>query len=336
MAATTDATDMSPAVSASSPLLPNGVYVPTIAFFDEADEVDVKTTMTHAIFLAESGVSGLVVHGSNGECAHLSREERNRITSTVRSALDASDFVRMPLVAGCGAQSTKETVELCCDAAANGAGFALVLPPSYYGGLLTTDHVVRHFHAVAEASPIPVLVYNFPGAAAGLDLSSDAVLKIAAHSNVAGVKLTCGNTGKLARLAADAPPTFFVAGGSADFILQGMVVGAHGTISGLANLCPRACMRIMELASQGKMLEARRVQAVVARADWVAIRTGFVGVKAALNAYYGYGGLPRKPCEFPSDAELTSIRDGFSEVMALERSLCEQAGRALETAEVAA
>ncbi|KAK1953526.1 dihydrodipicolinate synthase [Colletotrichum sublineola] len=306
--------------------LPAGVYVPTLAFFTESDEVDTNTLERHIVRLINAGVAGIVVHGSNGEAVHLSREERNAM---IRCAADTihqeAHDVRVPLIAGCGAQSTRETIQLCRDAGRAGASHALVLPPSYYGPLLDDDAVVRHFYDVADASPVPLLVYNFPAAASGRDLSSDAVARVARHPNVVGVKLTCGNTGKLARVADDVPEGFFVGGGSADFILQGHVVGGHGTIAGLANLAPRACARVIELAARGDMAEARRLQAVVARGDWVAIRTGFVGVKAALGHFERYGGAPRKPCAAPSPEELKDIVEGLNELVQLERRLEEEA-----------
>lgn len=301
--------------------LPDGVYVPTVAFFKANDELDLEAIQRHAIHLAESGVAGLVVHGSNGEAVHLSREERSQVIQSTRAALDEADHHLMPVIAGCGAQSTRESIQLCRDAAVAGANLAILLPPSYYGGLLDTTKVVQYFHDVADASQIPVMVYNYPGACSGLDLSSDTILQIAKHPNVHGVKLTCGNTGKLARIVDSAKPGFFVAGGSADFILQGLVVGGHGTIAGTANLVPRACVRICELYQSGDLKEARRLQAIVAKADWIAIQTGFAGVKAALQHFKGYGGEPRKPCTTPNEEQMKMIREGFTEVLALEESL---------------
>ncbi|KAF9873861.1 putative dihydrodipicolinate synthetase [Colletotrichum karsti] len=305
--------------------LPDGVYVPTLAFFTDAEEIDTNTLERHLVRLINAGVAGIVVHGSNGEAVHLTREERS---SMIRCAADTihqeGNDVKIPLIAGCGAQSTRETLQLCRDAAKSGATHALVLPPSYYGALLDEDKITQHFYSVADHSPIPLLVYNFPAAASGLDLTSDAVLRVAQHPNVVGVKLTCGNTGKLARVADAAPEGFFVAGGSADFILQGQVVGANGTISGLANVAPRACVRVMELTAKGRLDEARRLQAVVARGDWVAIKTGFVGVKAAIGHFEQYGGAPRRPCVRPSDEELRVIADGLSELHQVERQLEEE------------
>lgn len=304
-----------------STLLPMGVYVPTVAFFDAEDELDIKATQGHAIRLANAGVAGIVVHGSNGEAVHLSNQERIIVIAATRAALQTEVEHSMPLIAGCGAQSTKETISLCKDAYKAGATHALVLPPAYYSSLVDKNGLCAHFRIVADASPIPILIYNFPGAANGVDLTSDEILELSHHPNICGVKLTCGNTGKLARIAASAPPGFFVGGGSADFILQGQVVGGHGTISGLANICPKACVRIMTLFDQGKFKEARQLQAVVARADWIAIQTGFVGVKAALQEFYGYGGNPRLPCTQLEGDTLKRIRQGFAEAIEVETNL---------------
>ncbi|KAF4547725.1 4-hydroxy-2-oxoglutarate aldolase-like protein 1 [Elsinoe fawcettii] len=297
-----------------------GFYVPTIAFFDPATEdVDVETTRKHAVRLAEAGVTGLVTHGSNGEAVHLSHEERRLINSATRNALNSAGYTDMPLIVGCGSQSTRETITLCREASESGGQFALVLPPSYYGGLLSTDLVQQYFLDIADASPLPVIIYNYPGACSGLDLSSDTIIKLSQHRNIVGVKLTCGNTGKLVRIAAGATGPFLTMGGSADFTLQTIAVGGDGTIGGLANVFPRACMKLLQAASAGKGIEAQEIQRVVARGDWVAIKGGFIAVKVALQAFYGYGGLPRRPCATPSAQAIASMKSEFAELWDLEQ-----------------
>ncbi|PWY71060.1 dihydrodipicolinate synthetase family protein [Aspergillus sclerotioniger CBS 115572] len=306
------------------PLRP-GIYVPTVAFFTEpSEDLDLATTALHATYLAQAGVTGIVVQGSNGEAVHLSREERNLITSTTRQALD-THAPSTPLIVGCGAASTRETIQLCQDAAAAGGDYTLILPPSYYKSLLSSEDILAHFRLVASASPIPVLVYNFPGASSGLDLSSDDILALAEHPNIVGVKLTCGNTGKLARIAAEAKPGFLTFGGSADFTLQTLVAGGHGVIGGVANLIPRLSVKVMELYQAGQVAEAQRLQAVVARADWQAIKGGFVAVKSALQSYRGYGALPRRPCVVPSELQVTALKEAFAEALDAERQLEKQA-----------
>jgi dihydrodipicolinate synthase/N-acetylneuraminate lyase len=314
--------------------LPNGVYVPMLAFFTASDEVDTAATQRHTARLLAAGCAGLVVHGSNGEAVHLSRRERRviieAVVDAVRHEADHPHPHQVPIIAGCSAQSLRETVELCAEAAQSGATHAIILPPGYYASLLTKDAVVRFFHDVADASPIPVLIYNFPAAANGVDLESDTIARIAEHPRIVGVKLTCGNTGKLARVVAEVGASrrdFFVAGGSADFILQGMVVGAHGTVSGFANLAPHACARIIQLFEAGQLEAARALQAEVARADWLAIRYGFVGVKAAMPMFHGerdrQSAEPRRPlARFGDESkEAEEIRDGMKGMIEIERAL---------------
>jgi dihydrodipicolinate synthase/N-acetylneuraminate lyase len=226
----------------------------------------------------------------------------------------------MPVIAGCGAPSTRETIQFCKDSGEAGADAVLVLPPSYYKALVSSESMHAHFQAVADASPVPVLIYNFPGASSGLDLSSDDILALSAHPNIIGCKLTCGNTGKLARIAA-AKPDFLTFGGSADFTLQTLIAGGAGIIGGVANMIPRSCVRVMELYRSGKVQEAQKMQAVVARADWAAIHGGFIAVKTGLQSYRGYGGLPRRPCVVPDVKAAAAIHEEFREGMELEKAL---------------
>jgi dihydrodipicolinate synthase/N-acetylneuraminate lyase len=308
------------------------------AFFTPTDTIDIPATQRHTARLLAAGVTGLVVHGSNGEAVHLSRRERRAIieavADTVRHETDSLQHP-VPVIAGCSAQSVRETVELCREAREAGATHALVLPPGYYRGLMDSDGVVGFFETVAERSPLPLVVYNFPAAANGVDLDSDVLLRLAGNARIVGVKLTCGNTGKLARLVEGAPRVrsgkgdFFVGGGSADFILQGLIVGAHGTISGFANLAPRACVRIGELFEEGRVDEARELQHEVAKGDWLAIRYGFLGVKAAMPIFHGPAeascAVPRLPFKrLEEDGEaVKEIREGMSGALEIEKRLAE-------------
>ena len=308
------------------PMVP-GIYVPTLAFFDPVTEdVDTEATAHHALRLAEAGIAGLVTQGSTGEAVHLFHQERSLITATTREALDNAGFSRLPVIVGCGAQSTRETLGLCKQAAAAGGDYALVLPPAYYQGQFSKETVLEFFTDVADQSPVPILIYNFPGVVAGLDLSSDTITALAKHPNIVGCKLTCGNTGKLNRIvdatraASISHPGsgFMCLGGSADFTLQTLVGGGSGVVGGSANLAPKTCVRLFDLVKQGQLEDARRLQAVVARGDWAAIQGGVVGTKAALAATLGYGGFARRPLPRPSKGECGRWRDAFAELMALE------------------
>lgn len=307
-----------------------GIYVPTLAFFDPAsDEVDTETIFQHAVRMAKAGVAGITTQGSNGEAVHLSHKERDLITSTTRKALDDAGFGYLPVIVGCGAQSTRESIELCEEAAAAGGDYALVLPPAYYQGLFSPETVKAFFQDVATASPIPLIIYNYPGAVSGLDLTSDVIIELAQHPNIVGCKLTCGNTGKLNRIAAATQATtvsdpgsgFMCMGGSVDFTLQTLIGGGSGVIGGVANIAPKACVKLAELVEFGKFPEARKLQAVLARGDWAAIQGGIIGTKAGLVSHFGYGGFARKPLPRPNKEETRKWRDAFEELVALEKSL---------------
>lgn len=312
--------------------LTRGIYVPTVAFFQpDTEELDVKTVGRHAVRLAKAGVAGIAVQGSNGEAVHLLHEERSVVTQTTRAALDAAGFTGMPIIVGCGAQSIYEAVSLCKQAAAAGGDYALVLPPSYYCGLFDgAATVLEFFTAVADASPIPILVYNYPGATPGVDINSDTLTALSRHPNVAGCKFTCGNTGKLGRVAAAAKAAgddFLCFSGSCDFTLPAMAAGGAGVIGGLGNVAPRASVKVFDVAEKQGVLsaEAVRLQEVVGRGDWVAIQTGLVGVKVALNEYAGYGGWSRRPLPRPEGDKAKKIVDDLKELMELENSLPDKA-----------
>lgn len=321
------------------PLTP-GVYVPTPAFFnDDAEEsLDLETLALHALRLARAGVAGLAVQGSNGEAAHLLDAERAAIVRATRAALDGAGLTALPLIVGTGAQSTRETVELCRQAAECGGDAVLVLPPGYYQGLFDADAVARFFAEVADASPLPVVLYNFPGAVAGLDLSSDVIIRLGReHPNIVAAKFTCGNTGKLGRVAAalnssekkhsgdesacSSNGDFLCFAGSGDFLLPALSVGAVGVIGGIANVAPRAVVKLYDAFRDGRREEAQQIQEIIGRGDWTAIQSGIIGVKVCLQEYDGYGGWARKPLPRPDGDRRESIVKGFKELMILERSL---------------
>ena len=311
------------------PLVP-GLYVPTVAFFDPVtEELDLATVGKHAVRLVQAGVVGITTQGSNGEAVHLTASERKQVTAATRKALNDANFHEVPIIVGCGSQSTRATVELCREAAQSGGDYALVLPPAYYKTLFSSDSVLEYFRDVASMSPIPIVIYNFPGAVSGLDLSSTDIIELAKHPNIIGCKLTCGNTGKLNRITSATRATtfsdngsgFMCMGGSADFTLQTLIGGGSGIIAGLGNISPKACVEIMTLFEAGDLKEARKMQAIVARGDWTAIQGGVVGTKSALQSYFGYGGYGRKPLPRPGKAEAGKWAKGFEELMQLEKSL---------------
>ena len=277
---------------AESPMLRGGIYPPVPTFFDEQDELDLVTLRRHIQRLAETGLAGYVVMGSNGEAVHLATEERARVIEAARDAAGED----VPILAGCGEQSTWATIANCQQAARSGANAALVLPPFYYKGRMDSRALLAHYQAVADNSPLPVVIYNMPASTGGLDLDAPTICALAEHPNIIGVKDSAGNMVKLSQIYTGTPSRFRVFAGSAGYLLPALDVGAVGAVAALANVFPREVCRLQELFNAGKLEEARLLQARLAPANTAVTATfGVPGLKAALEHTAGYGGRPRAP-----------------------------------------
>lgn len=311
-----------------APLRP-GVYAPTMTFFDPVTEdLDIPAIQNHAVRLARAGLVGLVTMGSNGEAVHLSDSERNAVTRATREALDSAGFPDVSVMVGCSAMSVRGTIELCKAAQAAGGDSTLLIAPSYYRYAMDNATIKDYFLRVADGSPIPIMLYNYPGAVAGIDLDSDLILELSKHPNIIGTKFTCGNTGKLARVAqelgtdAQGEKTSYMSfTGMADFFLQGLLVGANGVIAGGSNVAPRACVRVYKLFEEGKIEEAVRAQKLLSKGDWVLTKHAIPGTKSALQSYFGYGGVPRLPLQPLDEAGVERVKTGIAELMEWENSL---------------
>ncbi|EPQ58331.1 aldolase [Gloeophyllum trabeum ATCC 11539] len=296
------------------PLKP-GIYAPIPTFFlPDSEDLDVPSFEQHVVRVAKAGVGPLLA-GSMGEAHHLSHGERTTLIKAARKALDGAGLSDFPIIAGTGSGSLRETLQLCDEAAEAGADYAIVITSGYFAGALDKRALKAFYTEVAEKSPIPVMIYNFPGASGGIDIDSDLITELATECpNLCGVKLTCGNVGKLTRVCAtvsdasfsslhprkNAAAPFLVLGGFIDFLVPAAYANGHGAITGLANVAPHACSRLYALAEQSKadasvLPEALRVQGIVARADYTIAKYSIAGTKYLIEKLYGYGGVPRKP-----------------------------------------
>lgn len=275
-----------------------GIYPPLPTFFDDQENLDLHAYQHHISRLAATGITGFVVMGTNGEAVHLTETERALVIATAREAAGPHAQV----IVGCGDQSTRATLAHCEQAAQNGADVALVLPPFYYKGRMTPSALIAHYQAVADHSPLPLVIYNMPASAAGIDLDAQTICTLAAHPNILGVKDSAGNMAKLAQIVAAVAGQdnshFSAFAGSAGYLLPALVVGAVGAVAALANIFPREVCRVQELFDAGQLAEARQLQALLAPANTAVTTTYSVpGLKAALELTAGYGGRPRSPLQ---------------------------------------
>lgn len=271
--------------------LPGGIYPPVPTFFAENEDLDLSTYRQHIRNLAHTGIAGYVVMGSNGESVHLSGDERLQVIEAAREAAGAQAV----LIAGCGEQSTRAAIANCQSAQRAGANFALVLSPSYFKGRMQEAALLAHYRAVADASPLPIVIYNMPASAAGLDLNAATICALAAHPNIVAVKDSAGDIAKLAEIVAQAPADFGIFAGSAGYLLPALSVGAQGAVTALANVLPRQVCQLYMLFERGQLAEVRQLQARLTPADTAVSTWSVPGLKAALEITAGYGGRPRLP-----------------------------------------
>lgn len=305
-----------------------GVWAPAITFFDPAtDELDFTSQATYYKYLSESGLTGLVILGTNAETFLLTREERAALIQCARKSVAPT----YPLMAGVGGHSTKQVLEYISDASEAGANYILLLPCAYFGAA-TSETVIRNFYAqVAEKSPLPIVLYNFPGVCNGVDLSSSLIASLAStHPNIVGVKLTCGSVGKITRLAALFPPSrFAVFGGQSDFLLGGLSVGSAGCIAAFANVFPKTLSKIYTLYKAGKMDEALVLHQKASLAE-EPCKAGIASTKYAASVYSAKrAGIqdaevklrPRRPYEPTTEVVQKKIQEIMSELAEIEAGL---------------
>ncbi|EZG01880.1 hypothetical protein H106_07923 [Trichophyton rubrum CBS 735.88] len=305
-----------------------GVWCPAVTFFDPAtDDLDLPAQKEYYAYLARSGLTGLVILGTNAEAFLLTREERAQLISTARAAV-GPDY---PLMAGVGGHSTRQVLQYIQDAVTAGANYVLVLPPAYFGKATTPAVIRAFFREVAESSPLPVVIYNFPGVCNGVDLDSEMITAIAQdNSNVVGVKLTCASVGKITRLATVlAADRFSIFGGQADFLIGGLSVGSAGCIAAFANVFPKTISKVYELYKAGRVGEALKLHQKAALAE-SPCKSGIATTKYAAAVFSAKAAgienaegrmRPRRPYEPPTDAAKENVKKVMAEVALIEESL---------------
>ncbi|MHC4202782.1 MAG: dihydrodipicolinate synthase family protein [Planctomycetota bacterium] len=241
--------------------------------------------------LCTTGVRGLLALGSNGEYVYLSEAEKRGVVETVVDAA-AEDIVVM---AGSGCESTAETIRLTRDCAELGAHAALVITPAYYGGKMSPAALIAHFRAVADASPVPVLLYNVPKFT-HVNLLPGTVRELATHPNIIGIKDSAGNVAQLGELVSTVGEDFGVMVGTAGALYPALDLGCTGGILALANVAPAECVRVYDLVGAGRLDEARDLYLRLLPVNEAVTATfGIAGQKAAMDMLGYFGGEPRMP-----------------------------------------
>jgi 4-hydroxy-2-oxoglutarate aldolase len=236
-------------------------------------------------------LTGYVAIGSTGESVLLTSDEAEQIWKVIREAAAADKI----LVAGTGMESTMETIARCRRAASIGYHAVLVKTPHYFKSGMTTQALENHYRAVADASPVPVLLYNIPQNT-GISMSADLVARLATHPNIAGIKESSGNVPLLAEIVQSTPADFQALAGSASAVLGALAVGAAGAILGVACFLPELCSDIYAAWRAGDSASARDIQlSVLPASRKIVAEMGPAGVKYAMDRAGYFGGPPRPP-----------------------------------------
>lgn len=237
-------------------------------------------------------LSGYLVLGSTGESVLLSDDESERLVEAVLAAAAPG----RKILVGTARESTRATIDFTARVGRQqGVAAALVRPPSYYRSRMTREALKSHFLAIAEASPVPVILYNMPQNT-GISLEPQLVIDLAPHPNIIGLKESSGSLAFLAEVVREVPADFHYILGSGHVLLPGLEMGASGAILAVANAVPETCAEIFRLFKAGQRTEARKLQLDLIPLNRAVTETfGIAGLKHAQDVRGFYGGPTRPP-----------------------------------------
>ncbi|KAM5352574.1 hypothetical protein ACJ41O_005296 [Fusarium nematophilum] len=285
---------------------PKGMYVPVPTFFASkktasydaiTPPLDIETQAAHSVYLAKNGIQGLVVLGSTGEAVHLHPRDRHQVLSGIKAALEKEGFKDYPIIAGTATNSVEETVEQLKDAHKSGAQWGLCLVPGYNAVVTTQEGIIRWFTAVADQSPIPVMIYHYPGVSNNVKVAPSTYATLSKHPNIVGCKLSHGDVSHHAQIGSNPSidyAHFHPFTGLGQQLLPVVSVGFAGAIDGSAGFFPKTLVRLYELSAKAQPTEAevqerRLLQFKVSSMEEIVVRYGTVGIKEAISRLRGFG-----------------------------------------------
>ena len=268
-----------------------GIFPPIPTPFDAAtgDFAPARLQQNITRLLAEQ-VDGIVVSGTTGEASMLDPDEQREVVAAASEAVQQQAW----LIAGTGGESTRQTIELSLAAAAEGADAVLVRAPSYFSAQTTPATLATHFRAVADASSVPVIIYNIPKYTR-ISLDPALLQQLAGHERIIGVKDSSGDLKNLTAYRS-AVPEWSVLAGSASLLYAGLELGCQGGVIGVSCYAPGLCVQLMREFAKGDRTAAARLQEQITPLDKEIVgKLGPAGVKGAMDAVGLYGGPTRAP-----------------------------------------
>ena len=291
-----------------------GILLPVVTPFDDGSRVDLRAQADNLSSWATTGISGYVMLGSTGERVHLDESEYLQIIEAARG--EVSD--ELAFIVGAGQQSTLGTINEIKKAARTGADAVLVITPYFYRSAITQETLVSYYTAVADSSPVPVLLYSMPPLT-GIKIEAETVARLSEHANIIGVKDSSNDVAGFSETVNLCSRDFAVLTGNGTVLLDTLRVGATGGILAVGCAVPEICVEIFRAFKSGQEEYAARLQSKLTPfATAVTTKFGIGGLKAALDLAGYHGGAVRAPLRAPDEnarAEIAALLDritGFS------------------------
>jgi 4-hydroxy-2-oxoglutarate aldolase len=269
-----------------------GIIPPMVTPFDENGSIRYDFFERNIEKYIESGIEGFLVLGSNGESVYLEHSEKLKLIEAARKRVPAS----MTLLAGTGVESTQATIQLTKEAGDRGVDAVLVKNPFYFKSQMTFDVYMAHYTAVADASPVPVIIYNVP-VFTGLPIESRLVVELSKHPNIRGIKDSSGDVKLISEIAWNTDrSTFSIVAGAAPTLFPALMSGAGGGVIAIACAAPKASLALYRAFAAGDYRRAAEVQRIIApAAGAVTAKHGIAGLKGAMEFEGFQPGIPRRP-----------------------------------------
>ncbi len=284
----------------------SGTFLPVTTPFDPVTgDVDVIAFRANLRHWFENPIRGILVAGSTGESVLLDEQERVTLLEAARDVVPEDALI----IAGTGAESTRHTIRMTQQAADAGAEAVLVSPPAFFKGAMSPEVLARHYRAVADASPVPVLIYQVPLRLSTLEFPTRLIAELAKHPNIVGIKDSRGQLGLLAELVEACGDDFQVLVGSGALLYGALEIGAVGGIVAAGLMAPAEAAEISVAFREGRSADAGRRQEQIAPVhNEIVGGMGAPGIKVALDMLGLRGGDPRPPLAPLAEARAEEVR----------------------------
>lgn len=294
-----------------------GISLPLTTPFDSDGQLDLPALRSNINKWNASGVFGYVMLGSTGERVHLDESEYLSVIETARMEM-SSDLL---CIVGAGQQSTIGTINEVRKAAQAGADAVLIITAHFYRAAITQETLVSYYQAVADASPVPVLLYSMP-ALTGIKLEPATIALLSEHENIIGAKDSSADVAGFKETVRLCPDQFAVMTGNGTVLLDALKVGATGGILAVGCVVPEVCVEIFRAFNAGEVERAEVLQAkLTPLAAAVTTRFGIGGLKAALDLAGYHGGAVRAPLRSPDESAKAEIARLLNDVRAMSDML---------------